>query len=71
MNQMALLRESRSKHILKNSAAAATQLRVFKAVPPITLRKSVFFDLTQPSGVSSSVHLPNHGIVRQITNGTS
>jgi hypothetical protein len=58
MNQMALLREYRSKHILKNSVAAAKQLRVFKAVLPITSRKSVFFELTQPREGSSSEHLP-------------
>jgi hypothetical protein len=40
MNQMLLLRESRSKHTLKSSAAAVQQLRVFKAVLPITSKKS-------------------------------
>jgi hypothetical protein len=40
MNQTALLRESRSKHTLRNSDAAAKQLGVFKAVLPITSKKS-------------------------------
>jgi hypothetical protein len=40
MNQAILLRESRSKHTLRNSDTAATQLRVFKAALPITSKKS-------------------------------
>jgi hypothetical protein len=34
------LRESRSKHTLKSYDAAVKQLRVFKAVLPITSKKS-------------------------------
>ena len=34
------LRASRSKHTLKSYAAAVKQLRVFKAVLPITSKKS-------------------------------
>jgi len=51
MNQMTQLRESRSKHTLKNSAAAAKQLRVFKAVLPITSKKSPSSGNTRPNGV--------------------
>ena len=40
MNQATLLRESRSKHTLKSSEAAAKQLRVFKGVLPITTKNS-------------------------------
>jgi len=40
MNQMLLLRESRSKHTLKSSVAAVRQLRDFKAALPITSKKS-------------------------------
>ncbi len=40
MNQTTLLRESRSKHMLRNSDAAAKQLRVFKEALPITSKKS-------------------------------
>jgi len=36
MNQMTLLRESRSKHTLRNYDAAAKQLRVFTTVLPIS-----------------------------------
>ena len=60
MNQMTLLRESRSKHILKNSVAAAKQLRVFKEVLPITSKKSVFFGLTPQKEGSFSEPLPKH-----------
>jgi hypothetical protein len=36
MNQVTLLRESRSKHTLRSYDAAAKQLRVFKMVLPIS-----------------------------------
>jgi hypothetical protein len=54
MNQSTLLRESRSKHTLRNSDAAAKQLRVFKAVLPITSKKSVFSANTPAPPASSS-----------------
>ena len=40
MSQATILKESRSKHTLRNSDAAAKQLRVFKAALPITSKKS-------------------------------
>ncbi len=41
------LRESRSKHTLKNYAAAVKQLRVFKAVLPITSKKFESSEITR------------------------
>jgi hypothetical protein len=38
MNQATLLQESRLKHLLRSSEAAAKQLRAFKAVLPISKR---------------------------------
>jgi hypothetical protein len=44
MNQASLLRESRSKHLLQSSDAAAKQFRAFKAVLPISTRTSAYAD---------------------------
>lgn len=41
------LRESRSKHMLKSYDAAVKQLRVFKAVLPITSKKSESSGITR------------------------
>lgn len=41
------LRESRSKHTLKNYADAVRQLRAFKAVQPITSKSSASSESTQ------------------------
>jgi hypothetical protein len=54
MNQATLLRESRSKHTLQNSEAAAKQLRAFKAVLPITKKNSEFLETTQKRQVYPS-----------------
>jgi hypothetical protein len=43
------LQESRSKHVLKNSADAARQLAAFKAATPISSRNSASFGNTPPS----------------------
>lgn len=48
------LRESRSKHTLKNYADAVKQLRVFKAVLPITSKKFVSSELTRQNEGSFS-----------------
>lgn len=54
MTPTALLRESRSKHTLRSSEAAAKQLRVFKAVLPITSNKSESSATTRKLAVLSS-----------------
>ena len=54
MNQMTLLRESRSKHMLQSSEAAAKQLRVFKAAQPITSKNSASSGNTPLNGGFSS-----------------
>ena len=60
MNQATLLRESRSKHTLKSSEAAAKQLRAFRAVLPITTSNSEFSVPMPKSGAStSSIRRPN------------
>jgi len=60
MNQASFLRESRSKHTLKSSEAAAKQFRAFKAVLPITSRKSESSTVTPGKQVSTSgIRQPN------------
>ena len=54
MNQMTLLRESRAKHLLKDADAAANQLRVFKAIQPVTSNNSASSGNTPLNGGFSS-----------------
>jgi hypothetical protein len=54
MNQATLLRESRSKHLLKSYADAVKQFRAFREVLPITTKNSEFSETTQPKRVYSS-----------------
>ena len=60
MNQAMLLRQSRSKHTLKSSEAAAKQLRAFRAVLPISTRNSESSELTSMKrGSISKSRRPN------------
>ena len=52
MSLSSLLRESRSKHRLKSYDAALKQLRVFRAVIPITSKKSGSFANTSRNTAS-------------------
>lgn len=54
MNLASQLRESRLKHPLTSYDAAVKQLRVFKAVLPITTKNSEFSEITPVKKVSSS-----------------
>ena len=54
MSLSSLLKESRSKHRLKSYDDALKQLRVFRAVIPITSKKSESFANTSRNTTSSS-----------------
>ena len=59
MNLATQLRESRSKHALKNYDDAVKQLRVFREVLPITTKNSKFSEPTQKKNNSSSLLFPS------------
>ena len=53
------LKKSRSQHTLKNYDDAVKQLRVFRAVQPITGKKSGYFANTPTNGTSAAQNSQN------------